>query len=136
MQGYAKNRFSVRPRGACASGRMVVVVLAFAVSGPLLQGESGVPSPEHVVNALFPEETVSPTQEEPSGKVLAGLEKLLGQCELRLRVVEERLGPPLRRPTLSASFERRVEDIEKRLARMERVLDGLEQRVRRLETQR
>lgn len=95
------------------------------------------------VDTLFP---ISSGTHEDTTAALADdkewekIREALEQVEARLQRLEERLGPSRRvRPTPATSIERRLEDIERRLNQVEqqlRSLRTLEQRVRRLETQR
>lgn len=102
-----------------------------------------VPAATQAVDALFPEEDpateVADSQDAVAAEVEA-LQSVLQALEERLKVVESRLGSGRRlRPSPATSVERRLEDIERRLNLIEQQLRQwrtLEQRVRRLETQR
>ncbi len=115
---------------------LVVLLFSWWVTG--LAVASG-----DAVDTLFP--VPSGTHEDAGAKSAddAEWEKIqtaLAKVEARLQRIEERLGPSRRiRPTPATSIERRLEDIERRLNQVEqqlRSLRTLEQRVRRLETQR
>ncbi len=89
-----------------------------------------------VPNGMHADATIKSGDDAEQEKIREALE----QVEARLQRLEERLGPSRRiRPTPATSIERRLEDIERRLNQIEqqlRSLRTLEQRVRRLETQR
>ena len=64
------------------------------------------------------------------------MEERIKALEKALESVEARLGRTVQPPTLSNSFERRLQDLEKRLATLERDFKRMDERVRRLETRR
>ena len=115
-----------------------LVVLLFCWGATAMVAAGG-----DAVDVLFPVPSGIPEDANANSKDVAEWEKIreaLEQVEARLQRLEERLGPSRRiRPTPATSIERRLEDIERRLSQMEqqlRSLRTLEQRVRRLETQR
>lgn len=100
-------------------------------------------SGEGAVDALFP--TPDATGEDATAKATDDAERetfseSLEKVEERLQKLEDRLGPSRRlRPSPATSVERRLEDMERRLTRLEqdlRQLQRMDQRIRRLETQR
>ena len=93
------------------------------------------------VDVLFPAPEAEAKEQKAavSKDALETVRETLEGMEERLQQIEERLGRRRLRPTVSTSVERRLEDIERRLTRIEQQLGqmrNLEQRIRRLETQR
>jgi predicted nucleic acid-binding Zn-ribbon protein len=60
----------------------------------------------------------------------------LDKLEKRTGELETRLGRPLQTPTAMNSVERRLQNLEKKIATLERDLDQLDSRVKRLEAKR
>lgn len=95
---------------------------------------------ETAADAVFPRTGQQDLQTTDDSWVdLVAFEQALESIEEQLQRIELRLGPTMRRPTLTTSIERRLEDIERRLTRIEQQLGqmrNMDQRIRRLETQR
>ncbi len=117
-------------------GGMVVILCGWLPPDAVSAGANA-------VDVLFPatddageDATAKSTEATDLDAIREALEKL----EARLQRIEERLGPSRRlRPSPATSVERRLEDIERRLSQIEqqvRQWRTLEQRIRRLETQR
>ena len=72
----------------------------------------------------------------PAERAGGALEERIKELEKAIESIEARLGRTVQPPTLSNSFERRLQDMEKRLAALERDFKRMDERVRRLETRR
>lgn len=123
-------------------GRIVITgTLACGCSSISLSAESEPQDARQAVDLLFPpsKEQDADADAEAIRAELRALTESLQAAEERLEQIEKRMGAAVRRPTLSTTIERRLEEIERRLTRIEQQLGqmrNLEQRIRRLETQR
>ncbi len=94
------------------------------------------------VDAVFPDQAAYQKETAPASDPLRdelrAMAEMLKSLDDRIRLLEARLGPSPRQPSLTTSFERRMADSERRLDRIEQQsgqLRQMEQRLRRLEIQ-
>ncbi len=127
----AKNRRDQENRRRSPVVRFVaVIVLLFAFSGLCAVAD------ETTLATGSSESARADAVDVEARKKVADVEKRLKAAESSLEVVELRLGRSTQPPTLTRNFERRVQEIERRLDAIERELkkvDALERDVKRMD---
>jgi TolA-binding protein len=135
-----KRRFSRLRIGLLPS--LIVAASGFAAMAAPASAPAPDPPPSYVAGRE-PEPAVADAK---ARERLAALEKRIAAAVKSLETMDARLGRTIQPPTPTRNFERRMDDIERRLTAIERDLKQidalqreqkqLDNRVRRLETQR
>lgn len=120
--------FRVRPAPVLALG-MAACVLWLGAPAGLRGAQDERPESGRATDTIF-------GPRAPADRPGGPMEGRIKDLEKAIESIEARLGRTVQPPTLSNSFERRLQDLEKRMAALERDFKRMDERVRKLEIRR